>query len=38
LPGFTRQSIVFAKFFAKRMDPRVKPGVTTVCDRRFDPI
>jgi hypothetical protein len=26
LPGLTRQSIVFAKFFAKRMDPRVKPG------------
>jgi len=25
LPGLTRQSIIFAKFLAKKMDPRVKP-------------
>src|SRR5262249_35729511 len=26
LPGLTRQSIIFAKKFAKKMDPRVKPA------------
>jgi len=26
LPGSTRQSILFAKLLAKKMDPRVKPG------------
>jgi hypothetical protein len=26
LPGLTRQSIIFAKHLAKRMDPRVKPA------------
>src|SRR5262245_18988602 len=26
LPGFTRQSITFAKSFTKEMDPRVKPA------------
>ena len=29
LPGLTRQSILFARSLAKKMDPRVKPAGDT---------